>query len=141
MGEYWHDQIRPKHFKMSAFGEYKYAKRTEKYEKRKRRKYHHNLPLVFTGKSRDLSRMKRIVATPRGVLVHMNIPALNFKRGKTRALAELAGIESGREEFERFSRLDESLVVKRFVKSLNRGLREQGQRARVKKVKLVSLGY
>lgn len=50
--EYWHKHFAPRHFRPEAYQLYGYAKRTEKHEKRKRRKFGHNNPLWFTGASR-----------------------------------------------------------------------------------------
>lgn len=67
LGEFWHERILPKHFRMTATAEYKYQKRDEGqsvqlkdgtfkfrpgYVQRKERKFGHRLPLVYTGNMR-----------------------------------------------------------------------------------------
>lgn len=145
--KFWHRSIRPKHFKMSAFNEYDYAKRSPEYEKRKRKKKHHNLPLVMTGKSRQLSRMHRITATYKGARITMNVPALNLVRveqggraGAPAPAARMTDLRTGREEFEQFSSEDERRVVKHFARQVDQSLRAEGRSSRIKRVKLVSAG-
>ena len=54
-GIFWHTRMAPKHFTHAAYSEYDYTPRTGKYQKAKKRKYGHNLPLVFSGDSRRLA--------------------------------------------------------------------------------------
>ncbi len=79
-GEYWHKNFRKRHFSNMAYSEYGYQKRTSAYNRRKQRAFGHNLPLVFTGQSRDLSQSRNIRATKNYCLVTMPVRAFNFKR-------------------------------------------------------------
>lgn len=80
IGEYWHRHFRARHFSNDAYQEYGYQRRTQAYNRRKIKHLGHNLPLVFTGESRDLSKQKKITATKNGVHVTMPVRKLNFKR-------------------------------------------------------------
>ncbi len=79
-GEYWHRNYRKKHFSNLAYGEYGYQRRTAGYNKRKQKYFGHNLPLVFTGQSRDLSQSKNVRSTKKECVVTMPVRAFNFKR-------------------------------------------------------------
>ena len=90
LGEYWHRFFRPKHFTQAGATEYGYQRRSPKYERRKLRLYGHSHPLVATGESRELSRMKDVRATSKGVRIIMPaIRKLNFTpQGGTIKMAE-----------------------------------------------------
>jgi hypothetical protein len=131
-GEYWHHFLRPKHFTRRAFAEYDYEPRSAAYEYRKSRRKGHRNPLVFSGESRDRSRRKKITVTYKGAKVRMSIPAFNFlNQWQTRTV-------TGREEFERFSTRDESLLINRFAVALDKGFEQQGKAATVQKITLGS---
>lgn len=51
----WHLRYLPKHFKRSAITDYGYAIRTAAYEQKKRRKYGHQDPLVWSGRTRRMA--------------------------------------------------------------------------------------
>jgi hypothetical protein len=80
VGEYWHKNFRAKHFSNLAYQEYGYQPRSKAYNRRKLKYLKHNLPLVFTGQSRDLSKSRTIYATKNGVSVTMPVRAFNFRR-------------------------------------------------------------
>ncbi len=102
-GIFWHTEFRPLHFLRSATRRYGYLPRSgsrlprgskgfrRSYSGRKLRKYHHMKPLVFSGQSRDLTKIRNIKATSKGVRVSMNAPALNArpKDGRIRMHKEL----------------------------------------------------
>lgn len=104
VGEFWVDRIRPKHFTEAGAREYNYTRRkgelqsgqkfARSYTGRKLKTKGHKLPLVYSGVSRDRTRMARVSSTARGARVSMNAPALNFKHPKSRIVmrAELAAI-------------------------------------------------
>lgn len=76
LAEMWHREFRPKHFTHGAYTEYGYKARKTRYNKRKKE----NLPLVFSGTSRELSKTYRVVATRNGSRVVMPlVKAFNFK--------------------------------------------------------------
>lgn len=80
LGAYWHRYFRPKHFTQAGAVEYGYQLRKVKYTHRKLRKFGHANPLVFTGESRELARMKDIRATSKGVKIVMPaVRKLNFR--------------------------------------------------------------
>lgn len=78
-GWLWFRRYRARHFAMTAFDEYGYAKRNTRYTLWKMRHLKHSLPLVRTGKSRDLTRNKTIMATSKYVHVRMSARTFNWK--------------------------------------------------------------
>ncbi|TXH44325.1 MAG: hypothetical protein E6Q97_32840 [Desulfurellales bacterium] len=78
-GMLWWRKYRPRHFAMTAFAEYGYTKRNSRYTKWKMRHLRHSLPLVRTGRSRDLTQSKAIIATASYVHVRMSARVFNFK--------------------------------------------------------------
>jgi len=58
-----------KHFTPAGAAEYGYAPRSRKYTEKKRRKFGHDLPLVFTGQLKANCRVPEIRATSKGVKV------------------------------------------------------------------------
>jgi hypothetical protein len=88
-GILWHQRMRGKHFTQRGAAEYHYQYRSKKYTAVKRRKHGHKLPLVFTGRSRMLTRMRDVRPTAKGVRVVMRAPALNFRpKGWTHTMRE-----------------------------------------------------
>jgi hypothetical protein len=79
VGEMWHKRFRRPHFTMAAYVKYGYAPRSKRYEYFKRRSLHHNLPLVLSGTSRQLSEQKNVTATKQSVNVRMPVRVFNFK--------------------------------------------------------------
>lgn len=70
--DWWHENRLPKHFKRGAAQKYGYAKRTEKYNRAKQRKKHHQQPLVWSKRmQRELER--RISFTGSTRQVHGNM--------------------------------------------------------------------
>ncbi len=51
--KFWQQNILKKHFKAGANSRYKYARRSQKYIERKRKKHGVAIPLVNSGKARD----------------------------------------------------------------------------------------
>lgn len=91
LGEHWHRYQRPKHFTRAGAAEYAYAPRSgdpgrphpkgffRSYQGRKQRRFGHMLPLVYTGLSRNLTRLRDVRPTGKGVRVVMRAPALNLR--------------------------------------------------------------
>lgn len=52
-GDFWHEEILPRHFTHAGAREYSYQKRTRAYEVRKVKRYGHSRPLEYSG---DLKR-------------------------------------------------------------------------------------
>ena len=89
LGIWWHTTMRPKHFTHQGAKEYGYSPRKgergskgggrfrSSYTGRKLRKFGHTLPLVYTGESRALTRIRNVRATSTGVRVIMRAPTLN----------------------------------------------------------------
>lgn len=74
-GRFWHEEILQKHFTYQAVHEYQYAPRSASHVKAKRRKYGHNLPLVFSGESKEmLESQSEVRSTQNGVSVVMRAP-------------------------------------------------------------------
>ena len=59
VAEFWHGTILGKHFEEGAVQEYGYSHRTTKYRIRKRKKFGHDRPLVFTGNLEKLMKRTR----------------------------------------------------------------------------------
>lgn len=81
---FWHKHFRKRHFTHYGAALYGYAARSIGYLKLKRRKFGHNLPLVLTGTSRQLSESYQINATKNGVTLTMPVRAFNFKTRNSR---------------------------------------------------------
>lgn len=65
--EFWHKKYLPRHFTTAGGRDYKYQPRSKKYMIRKARRFHHQLPLVYTGDlKRMLSRTIKITTTSKG---------------------------------------------------------------------------
>lgn len=79
MGEDWHKKFRRSHFSQRAYGKYNYTPRNRRYNRLKKRTLGHTLPLVKSGKSRQLSEQKKVFATYKGSRVTMPVRAFNFK--------------------------------------------------------------
>lgn len=106
LGEHWHRYQRPKHFTKAGAQEYGYAPRSgdpgrthpkgfhRSYQGRKLRRFGHTLPLVYTGLSRNLTRVRDVRPTSKGVRVIMRAPALNLrpKGGRINMRNELINI-------------------------------------------------
>ena len=94
MGNYWHAHLREKHFTHAGATEYGYDKRQgergspgdkgfrRSYTGRKLRRFGHTYPLVWSGASRTLTRIRNVKSTKDGCRVVMNVPTLNFRKGK-----------------------------------------------------------
>lgn len=90
-GVHWHRSMRPKHFTHAGAREYGYTPRKgergaagtkgfrQSYTGRKLKRFGHTLPLVYTGESRELTRIRDVRATSKGVRIVMNAPKLNFR--------------------------------------------------------------
>lgn len=88
----WHQNLRPKHFTHAGAREYAYDKRQGEvgsgrpfkgsYTARKLRLFGHTLPLVWSGASRTRSAIRNIKSTSKGARVTMNVPTLNFRKGR-----------------------------------------------------------
>ena len=82
-GEHWHREIRPKHFTNAGFYEYGYTPRKPRYLARKRRQLGHTLPLVKSGLTRNLSRIRDVRSTSRGARVVIKAPTLRRQNPKS----------------------------------------------------------
>lgn len=116
IGRLWHSQMRRKHFTREGARLYRYARRTDVYERRKRREKGHDLPLVWTGRSRRATRIRDIRATSKGVKVVMRAPALNL----TRLSAKARGRKSMREELTTVSRKEVKQLAEHYERVLER---------------------
>lgn len=96
VGVLWHSQMRPKHFTKRGAREYGYATRQgeratpgsrafrRSYTGRKFREKGHTLPLVWTGESRALSRLRDVRATSTRVRIVMRTNRLNLRHRSSR---------------------------------------------------------
>lgn len=82
VGRYWHQNFRKKHFTKEGARVYGYAKRSDAYTRRKQREKGHQLPLVWSGRSRGQTKVANVKARATrkksGVRVSMNAPTLNL---------------------------------------------------------------
>lgn len=77
---HWHEVYRPLHFTAAAWVRYGYVRRALKYTRYKLRKQGHELPLVWSGDSRDRTgRDFRITSNTTGARVRMRAARLNVK--------------------------------------------------------------
>lgn len=106
MGAYWHQHFRKRHFATVAYREYDYAPRKgdelpfgsrefwRSYVGRKLRKMGHRLPLVYSGASRTLAKIRDVRATSKGGRIMIHAPTLNLrpKGGRINLREEMARI-------------------------------------------------
>lgn len=109
LGVKWHREYRPLHFTNQASTRYNYqprqgergsnvpfrSKNRLSYTARKLRNYGHTKPLVLTGESEQLTRIRNVTATSKGCRVRMNAPTLNFRPHMREELTRM--IDSERE--------------------------------------------
>lgn len=102
----WHRTARPKHFTKAGASEYGYAPRKgeagnphrggfrRSYTGQKLAKMGHTRPLVYTGQSMALTRLRDVRATSTGARVVMNAPGLNRRNpaSKVNPRAELTAL-------------------------------------------------
>lgn len=81
--QYWHKEIRPKHFTQKGFSEYKYQRRSRATVDIKKKKFGHNDPIVQQGDARAMSSdIKRIRATQHTASLTVNGPWYMGHRAK-----------------------------------------------------------
>ena len=101
LGEHYRGTNLPRHFTIQGARSRRYSQRTAEYRKRKNRLFGHNLPFVWTGKTRDraLSSLTRIVARAKKgvgtVELRVNAPALNFHPNYRKEFERVAPQEVG----------------------------------------------
>lgn len=99
-GEMYHKRITPEHFTQQGARRYNYKTRTFKHQRRKRKRFGHNNPLVFTGRMRRKVKQVRKVRARRGgrggVVVGLNVPqyaiALSARSNAPNMAKELSAI-------------------------------------------------
>lgn len=85
IGETWHKKHRARHFTLDGVRRYSYTPRSRKYNRVKRKKFGHTLPLVFSGTSRILSKIGRVNVTKSrstggfSAAITMPVRVFNFK--------------------------------------------------------------
>lgn len=135
MAEHWHSKLRPKHFKTAASDEYGYRKRSRYYEYDKRRKRHHNRPMVWSGESeRRTETNYKITGTSKRVRVKMNAPALNLTRKSVR---DGGTGKTMYEELTSVSQRDMDSMLTVFAKELERGMKREKSKSRPVTVNVV----
>ncbi len=80
VGETWHKELRPRRFTQEGGRLLGFARRSVKYNRRKRKAVGHTDPLRFSRRSMTLSESYRVYATRRQVRVTMPIRAFNYSR-------------------------------------------------------------
>ena len=116
MGLYWHKKIRRKHFTEEGAREYGYTKRKgerhprfsgkwrSSYAGKKFKKVGHNLPLVYTGATRNSAHMARIAPTSKLARIYYNLPVLNYRQPTSQVRM--------REEFSMISEQDNAALAR-----------------------------
>lgn len=112
IGEFWHQEYLPLHFRSFARHRYNYEKRSPSYNQQKSRIWGHRLPLVWSGTMREeLLGMAEIRANSKRVKIKLDANALRFSRRANYPdmRAEVAAIAP--EEPQRFAELlDENVT-------------------------------
>lgn len=126
-GVCWHQQIRPKHFTTAGAGEYGYAPRKGErgnvgshgfqrtYTGRKLKAYGHTRPLVLTGESEAMSRIRDVRATSKKARIVIRAPRLNYRNPASQA--------NPRAELTAVSQKDAAAMVKQFERELDRQIK------------------
>lgn len=93
IGVYWHTHYRKKHFTHAGASEYGYTPRKGdrgsgrrfkgSYTAKKIRKWGHSKPLIWTGESERLTRIRDVRATSKGCRVVLKANKLNFRSRHT----------------------------------------------------------
>jgi len=99
-GIHWHQEIRPKHFTSAGATEYSYAPRSGErgnvgrygfartYTGRKLKAYGHTQPLVLTGESQAMTRIRDVRAASTKVRIVVRARTLNFHRDEIVAVSQ-----------------------------------------------------
>jgi hypothetical protein len=112
--DFWHKKIRPKHFQVSAMGEYGYAPRKPSYQKSKG----HRRPLYYTGDSMRATEQNYIKVSGVGASLHMGAGNLAWHPG---------GLDM-RDELTRTTDADEKAMANVAEESIVHQLRHQTAR-------------
>jgi len=127
-GIHWHQEIRPKHFTSAGAGEYGYAARkgergnvgthgfARTYTGRKLKAYGHTQPLVLTGESQGMTRMRDVRATSKKVRIVLRAPKLNFRNPDSQA--------NPRAELTAVSQRDAAAMVRCYERALDAGIKQ-----------------
>lgn len=126
-GEFWHEEIRPKHFTNAAESEYNYTPRKggrgrphprgfkASYQGRKLRLLGHTRPLVFTGEGQKLSQVQDVRVTSKRVRIILP-RKFNFRNPHSPIIM--------REELTAISDRDEDQIIARADKLTGEKLNE-----------------
>lgn len=122
-GETWHNEVLPKHFTAAGAREHGATKRSQAYEARKRARFGHNRPLVYTGRLEEQAkRAPRIDVKGRGrsptKRVSIKLRGPRYLRTRSRIGRELKAL----------SQEDERLIAQRMEESVSRLFDEQTPR-------------
>jgi len=117
VAETWHRKMLPDHFKMTATARYGYRRRTTKYQKRKRRKWHRSNPLVWSGDLREGVRLHRIRVFKRTGNVHIIMP----KARAANLIPPSWDYHIG-DEIDRYTTSEESILAEVLAKRLPRAV-------------------
>lgn len=77
IGEFWHRKFRGKHFTKEGAREYRYAPYSKGYEARKLREKGHTRPLVWSGLSEALTKVRDVRSTSKYGRVVLHAPQFN----------------------------------------------------------------
>ena len=77
LGNQWHKRFRAPHFTLGAYTRYGYLRRKPTYDRIKKKAVGHVKPLVLSGTSEALSRVKTVRATKNSSTVRMPIRQFN----------------------------------------------------------------
>lgn len=137
MGKHWFTNFRDKHFTEAGAAEYGYTKRKgenlargskkwkRSYMGQKWRKHKHQLPLVFSGEARRLSRIGRIAATAKGVRVLMpRLGKLNYRHPKSKVDMRREMTTISNREVEKLVQVGDRAMAKAVLRSGFRVLKQ-----------------
>lgn len=120
VGLLFHQEMRDKRFTHSHASAAGYAKRSEKYTKRKLRKHGHTYPLQWSGKTRRAVRAATIKSTSNGAKVaYAGARTFNFRNPKSEVNAAV--------EFATITQAEANELAAHFDKQLDRLLDNDNQ--------------
>ena len=120
--EFWQDRFSARHFSAAGAHDYGYDPRSKQYTRAKLKAKGHMIPLVWSGASRELAKIKDIRTGRLSARAVINAPTLNlrptFRKGPRKG--QLAKKTSMREEMTRVTAKEMDLMVSAADRALER---------------------
>ena len=115
---FWHKELLPQHFEEGAARKYNYQPRSRKHNKRKRKKFGHKIPLVFSGHmAQSVMRPPRISGNKKKATANLKGPRYLFQFRKDFVQPDKAA------EIIKVSRRDEQQMDNKLDKIMTKLLR------------------